>query len=436
MNKHKMSFVITLLMVLLFAVSPGPAWCATYGWEGLADFGYVTDYNLFLTGDLRYQNSDVEGRAAIGGNARLSSFSVGLKADPSEYSLVVGGNLRAGGRGDSSGGQVNNGGILAGGNVRLERVGLPQGDVRAGKNMKLKSLTVENGDVEANGNVRVSSAYVAGEVTSGRNVRLNSSTVGSISASRNVKLKKSAVLGSVEAGGRVRAVESGIKGDVTAGGKVKLKASGVDGNVNAHASVSDSVLHHQDVELFDFSSVDLGGLSDALLQESMSFVNLEAGQVNVLEAQSGTNYFKVLADEIMAASGLVINAPSDAVVIINVDGGRRVDMHDMAFSLAGGIGTDNVIYNFPDARRMKLHNLALCGSMLAPNAHVSFYDGALEGILMAESLYGGEKDPFDGIFHSVQINMAKKAVPIPGTLILLAPGLAALCYYRRRLFGC
>ncbi len=437
MNKHGTDFVITFFSFIILTVWSGPGWCATYGWAGLADFGCVTDYNLFLTGDLGYRNSDIQGRAAVGGDARMTSFSVGEKAAPADYSLVVGGNLRAGGRGDSAGGQVNNGGILAGGNVKLRRVGVPQGDVVSGGNLKLKSLTVENGDAEANGNVRISEAYVAGDVTSGRNVRLKSSTVGSISASRHVKLKKSAVLGNVEAGGRVKMVESGVQGDVTSGGRVRLNSSGVEGEVHDHAVVSDSVLNHQDVEVFDFSSVRLDNLSAALWQENSSIVNLDVDNGNMLEftAGSGYNYFNVLAEDMMAASGLVINGPSDAVVIINVKGGQEMDMHDMAFRLSGGIGSTDVIYNFHDAENMRLHNLELLGSMLAPDAHVSFYSGALEGILMAESLYGGKKDPFDGILHSVQINQAQKAVPVPGTLILLAPGLAVLFYCRRRLSG-
>jgi len=435
MNKHGTGFVITFLLSLILVFSSSPAWSAVYGWAGLADFDYVADYNLFLTGDLGFRNSDIQGRAAVGGNARLTSFSVGETAMLSDYSLVVGGNLRAGGKGDSAGGQVNNGGILAGGNVNLRRVGLPQGDIVSGGNMKLKSLTVENGHVEANGNVRISNAYVAGDVTSGSKVKLKNSTADSIKASRNVVLKKSAVLGDIEAGGKVRAVESGVQGDITAGGKVRLKASGVEGDVHAHASVSDSVLHHQNVEPFDFSSVDLGVLSHALWRDSMGLTNLEADRVNVLEAESGFNYFRILAADMMAAGGLVIDAPSDAVVIINVEGGGSINMHDMAFSLTGGIGSADVIYNFPDAKRMKLHNLALIGSMLAPDAHVSFYSGALEGILMAESLYGGKKDPFDGIVHSVQINQAHKAVPLPGTLILLAPGLALLFCCRRKMAG-
>ena len=428
------TFIISLSIFLFTCCLSVPAaLSATYGWAGLADFGYVTDYNLFLSGDLRYQNSDIQGRAAIGGNARLTSFSIGEKADKSDYSLVVGGRLSAGGRGDADGGQVNNGGILAGGNAKLTRVGIPQGDVRSGGKLKLESLTVENGAVEANGNVRIKEAFVSRGVTSGGNVKVKDATVGSITASNNVRLKRSAVLGDVNAGGRVKLVESSVLGDINAGGRIKLKSSGVQGGVHDHTAVSDTVLNHQDVQLFDFSSISLGSLSSALWQESSSIVNLNADSGDVLElnAGSGFNYFKVLADDMMAASGIFINAPSDAVVVINVYGSPEMEMHNMAFSLSGGIRSGNVIYNLRDAEDIELYNLTLLGSLLAPDAHVSFYSGVLEGILMAESLYGGEVDPFDGLLHSVQINQPGMPVPIPGTVFLLVPGLAILFFIRK-----
>ena len=53
------------------------------------------DYNLFVTGGMTMHGSDTEGRVAVGGNAALSSYSVGAKASPSGVYLVVGGNLTA-----------------------------------------------------------------------------------------------------------------------------------------------------------------------------------------------------------------------------------------------------------------------------------------------------------------------------------------------------
>lgn len=70
------------------------------------------DFNLLTFGNTTLLNSDTEGRAAIGGNATFSSYSVGDHAtnpSPTTGSLIVKGNLSA------TGGQVYNGSIYVGG---------------------------------------------------------------------------------------------------------------------------------------------------------------------------------------------------------------------------------------------------------------------------------------------------------------------------------
>jgi len=76
-------------------------------YSDLARFHGIDQSNLFLTGDLQYYRSDIQGRAAVGGSARLKSFSMGEKAGQNDYSLIVRGNLEAGGPGDAEGGQIN-----------------------------------------------------------------------------------------------------------------------------------------------------------------------------------------------------------------------------------------------------------------------------------------------------------------------------------------
>jgi choice-of-anchor A domain-containing protein len=53
----------------------------------------LTDYTLFVFGDWAAQNSDAHGNVAIGGNASLLNYDVGLNAPPGSPALVVGGNL-------------------------------------------------------------------------------------------------------------------------------------------------------------------------------------------------------------------------------------------------------------------------------------------------------------------------------------------------------
>jgi choice-of-anchor A domain-containing protein len=56
------------------------------------DLGGASDFNLYLSGDLKQASSDIEGRAAIGGNTDLNHYSVGIKRSGEEV-LRVGGNL-------------------------------------------------------------------------------------------------------------------------------------------------------------------------------------------------------------------------------------------------------------------------------------------------------------------------------------------------------
>lgn len=54
------------------------------------------DFNLFVLKDMNVQGSDTEGRVAVGGNATLQSYSVGVPhGAPDAVNLVVGGDFNA-----------------------------------------------------------------------------------------------------------------------------------------------------------------------------------------------------------------------------------------------------------------------------------------------------------------------------------------------------
>ncbi|MEM9244554.1 MAG: choice-of-anchor A family protein [Cyanobacteria bacterium P01_F01_bin.153] len=76
--------------------------------------GAAQEYNLFLFEDWEQKGGDVEGRAAIGGNATLQNVGVGdrlANTDGSDNHLVVGGNL------SYNGGQVFGGNAVVGGSA-------------------------------------------------------------------------------------------------------------------------------------------------------------------------------------------------------------------------------------------------------------------------------------------------------------------------------
>jgi choice-of-anchor A domain-containing protein len=96
----------TLIGVSLMAMMPRSA--------SAASLGNADGYNVFLLGDMTQNNTDSEGKVAVGGNVNLSSFATGMNLSGNSDMLVVGGNVNY-----PSGtvGQGGNGGIVYGGNL-------------------------------------------------------------------------------------------------------------------------------------------------------------------------------------------------------------------------------------------------------------------------------------------------------------------------------
>ncbi len=354
------SFPLLFLVVFLTAASwRGTCHAIYYSWTSIEDFKGIDRYSLFLKGNLNYYRSDVEGRVAVGGNAHLKAFSIGEKATNSKYSLVVGGKLRAGGSGNHEGGQVNNGGIYSGKKVVLKRVGLPEGDVVSKSKVKLKEMTVEQGSVVAEKDVKLKNAFV--------------------------------------------------KGDVTSGGKVKLEDSTVEGQVNDYASVDIQ-------EPIDFDDIDLGDISQGILSNKKSgTVSYDNGQLLLECTDPLICYFNISATQIEDAWGIGISASSGKTVVINVKKKKKKSLvsENMAFRLLGGIGSANILYNLYGFKKITMDHIGLKGSILAPGATVNFFEGNMEGILMAQNLNGGSWR--NGI-NGGQINVP---VPEPSSLFLV-----------------
>ena len=385
MKPGKLVPALLMFLVLL----PASGFCITYNWASIAgDYAdAVTPFNLVLTGDMVLRNSDVEGRVAVKGNADLRSFSIGLKASPGANTMIAGGDIKAGGAGDSDGGQFENGGVQAGGSIDMQRVGLPTGNIVAGGDVKLSSLSVNNGSVRTGGSLDVEHAYIEGDAVAGGNITLEETTV---------------------------------KGTARSSGTVSLTSAYAGGTEEYDPDAPGNL------NLFDFSAIDLDAISDALWRDTFKAPEVDNGKL-VFEASAGTNFFSLDADTLDSAWGIEIDAPSDAAVVINVSGSNAI-LEDMAFNLQGGISSNGIIYNFYQADRLVMHNLGLQGSVIAPSAYVTFYSGVMEGMLMARSLGldGAVPEP-DGIIRSGQINQVP--VPEPSTFMLMFLGLASLLIF-------
>jgi len=108
--------------------------------------GDASGYNVFVFGDMNVHGSDTQGRIAAGGNFTASNYSIGLMANPAQYSLVSGGKI------DYRIGAILNGGIFAQDDVYLKNYGV-YGDVDANGTISYGSGGTITGTATANANL-------------------------------------------------------------------------------------------------------------------------------------------------------------------------------------------------------------------------------------------------------------------------------------------
>jgi choice-of-anchor A domain-containing protein len=111
------------LLALEERINPTPAPDACIG------LGIARDYNAIVFDDFHATYTETEGRLAIGGDASLTGYGVGVRltdSDGQRDDLIVGGNL------NYQHGQSFSGNIVYGGSANLTSIGTPNGSVRQG----------------------------------------------------------------------------------------------------------------------------------------------------------------------------------------------------------------------------------------------------------------------------------------------------------------
>ncbi len=358
-NFAKKTFTPILIIVGL-SIS-GQALGLAYSWSGLTDFHGIDNFNLFLTGDWNYRKSDVEGRAAVGGSVNIKRFSIGEKAGRTDYSLIAGGRIDAGGTGDAEGGQVNNGGIYAGGGVNIKRVGLPTGDIVSKGDISVTQTTLEDG------NVRTASDKV---------------TLDKVGMTKGTITKKD------------NAITPPFDFDA-----INLSEMANNFYTEGTALTYDNSRNKGKLlvaDCYNRSGTYYFNVYGSVFENAWGFfINAPADTTVIINVRENTS------DE------------SDALTISNMD-----------FRLSGGIRAGNILYNFINFKKITMHHIGLFGSILAPGANINFYEGIMTGTLMAKNLTGGSyyDGTNGGQINSVSVPVPEPPTNImilPGILILL-----------------
>lgn len=153
------------------------------------------------------------------------------------------------------------------------------------------------------------------------------------------------------------------------------------------------------------------------------------------------NVFSLDAADIGQDIGFKFYAPETSTLLVNVSGNAAALQHFGFFfndlegdkDIDGLFPDDRILYNFFEADTLVISGIEVHGSILAPHAMVNFYDGHIEGNLIAWALAG---DPtgefFGGEAHDEYFDGDLPPVAEPSILVLIGCGLVVLGLARKR----
>jgi choice-of-anchor A domain-containing protein len=225
--------------------------------------------------------------------------------------------------------------------------------------------------------------FLREDYTEGHDVR------GKVAAGGNITLTHFSVGGALP--------DSGKDHSLVAGGNLSLSRGAVFGNAfyGGSYSANSSVVYPRGTVAhgtpIDFASrfAQLSTLSSRLGSMTATGTTKRESWGGLL--LSGTdpavNVFRVDASAFTGAKLLSLNAPAGSLVVINIHG-TSATFTGFGHTFSGGINQHGVLYNFVDATSINAHGFGFFGTMLAPQAHVTFNNGSWDGSIYARSLTG------------------------------------------------
>ncbi|WP_245591992.1 choice-of-anchor A family protein [Cystobacter fuscus] len=214
------------------------------------------------------------------------------------------------------------------------------------------------------------------------------------------------VVGKVAAGGNITltnfSVGWGLPGNdisntLVAGGLLTLSRGGVWGDARYAGgySTNQSVVFPRG-HAAQGAPIDFATRFDELRDLSSRLDRIPANGSTSRESWGGLmlngthpvlNVFDMSASAFTRATLFELHAPAGSFVVVNVRGASAT-LSRFAMLFSGGIDLHRVLFNFVDATSIDASSIGIQGTVLAPNARVTFNDGAWDGGIYALSLTG------------------------------------------------
>lgn len=257
---------------------------------------------------------------------------------------------------------------------------------------------------------------------------VNSSMEGRLAVGGSATINSYSVGTAMSDGGGVRDDVIVVGSLVT--GNMSLNSGGNVRYAGAHAGrawVNNGGSAYQGASPFDFSAIraELSVTSNTMASLSPTgTATMQWGGITLTGGDASFNVFSVPGEWFGSANNFTIDAPAGSTVLVNISG-SSVDISNQGWNLQG-VGAGTVLYNFHEASSLSMSGVGVQGSILAPDASVSFSNGKFAGTMVAADLKGGGSfavAPFSGNIGA--------AIPAPAGGAALAL-LGVMCVARRR----
>jgi choice-of-anchor A domain-containing protein len=313
--------------------------------------GDAAQFNAIILGDMRGEQSDVEGRLAVQGNLYMQNFSIGLllkNSSGSRNDLIVGGNAT------------------------------------------IRNTRIEHGNAVVAGNADINETvgFYSGHDPSITNGELLEGDALDFEALTADLLNRSSIWGKLESTGQTQENRNDAK---------KLYDLRFIGN--------------NDLNIFN---VNADALSSPDKRITFDIPATSLALVNV---------FGTVVD--LFKTGFFHTASSDDIQLPDNDHNSGI-RHD-------GSLTNGILFNFVDATSLNIHSIGIKGSILAPLASTTFYNGHIDGNFIVKDLNRATQEIQDTPKETGQINNyffrgQQTPVPVnePPIVLLLLIAIASL----------
>ncbi|MBB5686298.1 choice-of-anchor A family protein [Sphingobium boeckii] len=183
-------------------------------------------------------------------------------------------------------------------------------------------------------------------------------------------------------------------------------------------------------------SIDFVAEAAALSYASTTLANtasngstlFQYGGLTFTGTNAAVNIFTVSGADLASTNNFNVNAPSGSLVIFNISG--LSDQFSGGINL-NGLASSNVLFNFFQATTLNLTNIAVKGTILAPNAALNFTNGNVDGQVLAKSIVGNGFD-ISNTRYAGTLARPTGAVPEPGTWAMMITGFGIVGFAMRR----